>query len=135
LQIEQLSPALLKILSGEGSSSLPQQLAEKLQLGQLLKGQVIQVLSEGTKALLNIDGQKIIVQGDSSFKNGQTILARVEQISPGPVLRILSQSGLTSGKEIDVTGTLSKQETTIQISSGKSSPISYFSKKRFFNIT
>ena len=128
MQIDQFSPALLKILSGEGSTSLPQQLTEKLQLGQLLKGQVIQVLSEGTKALLNIEGQKIVVQGDSSFKNGQTISARVEQVSPGPVLRVLSQSGLTSGKEIDSTRTPPKQETTIQISSGKSSPISYFSK-------
>lgn len=128
MQIDQFSPTLLKILSGEGSASLPQQLTEKLQLGQLLKGQVIQVLSEGTKALLNIEGQKIVVQSDFSFKNGQTISARVEQVSPGPVLRILTQSRLTSGKEIDVAGALPKQETTIQISSGKSSPISYFSK-------
>jgi hypothetical protein len=137
LQIDQFSPALLKILSGEGSTSLPQQLTDKLQLGQLLKGQVIQVLSEGTKALLNIEGQKILVQGESTFKNGQTISARVEQVSPGPVLRILSQSGSNSGKVIDNTGAQPKQETTIQISSGKSSPISYFSKPEldFLKIT
>jgi hypothetical protein len=121
LQVEQISPALLKILSAEGSSSPAQKLTEQLQLGQLLKGQVIQVLSEGTKALLNIEGQNIVVQGDPSFKNGQSISVRVEQVSPGPVLRVLSESGRLSGIEL-------KQDTTIQISSGKNPPISYFSK-------
>jgi hypothetical protein len=121
LQVEQIPPTLLKILSAEGTSSTPQKLTEQLQLGQLLKGQVIQVLSEGTKALLNIEGHRIVVQGDPAFKNGQTISARVEQISPGPVLRILSESGRSSGKEL-------KPDTTIQISSGKNSPISFFSK-------
>lgn len=121
MQVEQISPALLKILSAEGSSSPAQKLTEQLQLGQLLKGQVIQVLSEGTKALLNIEGQRIIVQGDPSFKTGQSISVRVEQVSPGPVLRILSESGRLSGKEL-------QQDTTIQISSGRNSPISYFSK-------
>jgi hypothetical protein len=121
LQVEQIPPALLKIISAEGSSSPAQKLTEQLQLGQLLKGQVIQVLSEGTKALLNIEGQRIVVQGDPSFKNGQSISVRVEQVSPGPVLRILSESGRPSGIEL-------KQDTTIQISSGKNSPISYFSK-------
>jgi hypothetical protein len=131
LQIDQNPPTFLKILSGEGSFSLPQKLLEQFQLGQLLKGQVIQVLSEGTKALLSIEGQKITVQGDFSLKNGQTISAKVEQISPGPVLRIIPDSGRTSGKEIlpnNTTETQLKQETTIRISSGKSSPISYFTK-------
>jgi hypothetical protein len=133
LQIEQFSPTLLKILSGEGASSLPQKFIEQLQLGQLLKGQVVQIFSEGTRALLNLEGHKIAVQGDPSLKTGQTIFARVEQVSPGTVLRILSPSeaGRASGKEIsanDNTGTLSKQDVTIQLSSGKSSPISYFSK-------
>jgi len=131
LQIDQIPPTFLNILSGEGSFSLPQKLVEQLQLGQLLKGQVLQILSEGTKALLSIEGQKITVQGDFSLKNGQTISARVEQISPGPVLRIISDSSRTSRKEIgpnDVPETQLKQETTIRISSGKSSPISYFTK-------
>jgi len=133
LQIDQISPALLKILVGEGSSSQPQKFIQQLQLGQLLKGQVIQIFSEGTKALLNFEGQKIVVKGDHSFKNGQTISARVEQISPAPVLRIIStsESGRSSGKEInanEITGTQLKQESTIQLSSGKSSPISYLSK-------
>ena len=133
LQIDQISATLLKILVGEGSSSPPQKFIQQLQLGQLLKGQVIQIFSEGTKALLNFEGQKIVVQGDPSFKTGQTISAKVEQISPAPVLRIISPSelGRSPGKEMnakEITGTQLKQETTIQISSGKSSPISYFSK-------
>jgi len=131
LQIDQFSPTLLKILSGETSSSLPQKFIEQLQLGQLLKGQVIQIFSEGTKALLNIEGQKIVVQGNPSLQNGQTISARVEQTAPGPVLRILSGSGRAAAKEIsanDITATQSRQDVTIQLSSGKSSPISYFSK-------
>ena len=131
MQIDQFSPTLLKILSGETSSSLPQKFIEQLQLGQLLKGQVIQIFSEGTKALLNIEGQKIVVQGNPSLQNGQTISARVEQTAPGPVLRILSGSGRAAAKEIsanDITATQSRQDVTIQLSSGKSSPISYFSK-------
>ncbi len=131
MQIEQIPPTFLKILSGEGLISLPQKLIQQLQLGQLLKGQVIQVLSEGTKALLNIEGQKITVQGDFSLKNGQTFSARVEQVSPGPVLRIISNSGRTAVEKIlpnDITATQLKQETTIRISSGKSSSISYLTK-------
>jgi len=133
LQIDQISPALLKILAGEGSSFQPQKFIQQLQLGQLLRGQVIRIFSEGTKALLNFEGQKIVVQADPSFKNGQTISAKVEQISPAPVLRIISPSELrpSSAKEVnanEIPGTQLKPETTIQISSGKSSPISYFTK-------
>ena len=133
MQIDQISLTLLKILVGEGSSFPPQKFIQQLQLGQLLKGQVIRIFSEGTKALLSLEGQKIVVQGGPSFKNGQTISARVEQISPAPVLRIISppELGRSPGKEInanEIAGTQLKQETTIQISSGKSSPISYFSK-------
>ena len=94
---------------------------------------MIQILSEGTRALLNLEGQKIVVQGNPSFKPGQTISVRVEQISPAPVLRIISPSELvrSSGKEInanEITGTRLQQELTIKLSSGKSSPISYFSR-------
>jgi len=128
LQIDQISPTLLKILASESSASPSQKFIQQIQLGQLLKGQVIQILSEGTKALLNLEGQKIVVQGDPSFKHGTTISVRVEQISPAPVLRIISSSelGRSSGKEI--TGEQLQQEVTIKLSSGKSSPISYFSK-------
>ncbi len=133
LQIDQISPTFLKIITGDGSSTSPQKLIEQLKLGQLLKGQVVQIFSEGTKALLNLEGQKIIVQGDPSFKNGQIISARVEQISPAPVLKIISpsESGAPSTKSAGATyatETPVAQEGTIRLSSGKSSPISYFSK-------
>lgn len=132
MQIDQLPPALLKILGGEGSSSTPEKFIQQLQLGQLLKGQVIQVLSEGTKALLNIEGQKVVVEGNPSFKNGQAISARVEQVSPAPVLKIISppETGRSPGTANDaniVSGKLN-QEGTIRLSSGKSSTIAYFTK-------
>ncbi len=133
MQIEQLSPTFLKILGGEGSTSTPQKFIQQLQLGQLLKGQVIQVLSEGTKALLNIEGQKIVIEGNPSFKNGQTITARVDQITPAPVLKIIAppETGRSSGISNDTnnaTGNTLNQEGTIRLSSGKSSTIAYFTK-------
>jgi len=133
LQIDQTSQTFLKILAGEGSSSQPQKFIRQLQLGQLIKGQVIRIFFEGTKALLNLEGQKIVVQGGPAFKNGQTLTAKVEQISPAPVLRIVSPSerGQSSGKEISAngnTGAQLRQEVIIKLSSGKSSPIYYLSK-------
>jgi len=134
LQADQLPSNVLKILTSEGSSeglsSLPQKFIQQLNIGQFLKGQVVQVFSDG-KSQLDFGKQKLIVEGNLSFKVGQTLTAQVKQLTPIPEFKIVSSSGAviahnpakavndTSGREV-------KQNVTL--SSKPSSPISIFAK-------
>ena len=127
MQIENQPPNILKILAGEDASSLPQKFIQKINLGQFLKGQVVQIFSQG-KSLVNFAGQKIVVEGTTPFRIGQNITAQVEQLQPAPVLRIIPPDPRTIAT-IDPLGI--KQGETIQLSSKKNAPISFFSKTDF----
>lgn len=141
MQIDNLPPNFLRILSGENLAKLSQSFVQQLNLGQILKGQVVQVFSGG-KALINFAGQKTTVEGQPSIQVGQSITARVEELSPTPVLKILT--GTKTKVPIDqdqskpgVAGTTSKSELTIQLSSRKNTPIAFLTKPEleFLNLS
>jgi len=139
LQIDPLPSNILKILASEGSSSLPKQFIQHLNIGQFLKGQVIKIFSHG-KSLVDFGNQKIIVEGNTSFKAGQTLTAQVKQLTPVPVLKIVNASGSVKPAEQgiaanDISG--KRQEVTLRLSSRANSPISFFSKSNleFLNLS
>ncbi|GJL78248.1 MAG: hypothetical protein NPINA01_12370 [Nitrospinaceae bacterium] len=134
MQIDQYPSNILKLLASEGSSSLSAKFTQQLNLGQFLKGQVIQIFSQG-KSLVQFGGQKILVEGNSSFRVGQTLTAQVEQLAPAPVLKIVNAPSLGSANRAnpgaavnDPAGSGVKQEVTLQLSSKPSTPISFFSQ-------
>ncbi len=130
MQVDQLPSNILKILTGEGSSSLPQKFIQQLNIGQFLKGQVVQVFSDG-KSQIDFGGQKLIVEGNLAFKAGQTLTAQVKQLTPFPEFKLANTSGAVVTNDPaktanDVPGTGAKQGVTL--SSRPSSPISIFAK-------
>ncbi|MFT4578925.1 MAG: hypothetical protein ACI8PD_002158 [Nitrospinales bacterium] len=93
---------IIKILSGEDSPLIPLALKNQLQTGKLLQGEIIKLLPEG-KATVSIAGQKVVaelpsqktqdnsstVKPEHSFKPGQKIYARVEKVTPEPILKLV----------------------------------------------
>ena len=93
---------VIKILSGE--ALIPSALKNQLQTGKLLQGEILKLLPQG-RATVSIAGQKVVVQlpdvrmntsdnsaatkPEYSFKPGQIIYARVEKVSPEPVLKLV----------------------------------------------
>jgi len=89
LFIEQFAPNLLTVLTGENSPPLPQNFVRTLYLGQFLTGEVIDLPSPG-RAVLQFEGQKLIVEPRYPVALGQILTARVEQLSPIPTLKLIS---------------------------------------------
>lgn len=85
--INGLPQNILSILDG----LLVADLSEKLDVGQIVEGTVRKVLPDG-KAQVRLAGQNVLAQMDRNLTAGQTFTARVEQVSPKPVLRFLSIS-------------------------------------------
>lgn len=89
-------------MSGEDSPLIPLALKNQLQTGKLLQGEIIKLLPKG-KATVSIAGQKVVAElprlktqdnsaaakPEYSFKPGQKIYARVEKVSPEPVLKLV----------------------------------------------
>jgi len=96
---------------------------------------VVQVFADG-KAAVNFEGQKVLVEGQLSLQTGDTLAARVEQLSPSPVLKILTPSTQlasgVSGKQANpdaaVSTNASRADLTIQLSSKKDNPIVFLGK-------
>ena len=130
MQVDQLPSNILKILASEGSSSLPQKFIQQLNLGQFLKGRVVQIFSDG-KSRIDFGGQKLIVEGGFPFKAGQSLTAQVKQLTPVPEFKIINKSDSVviddSKKNTnDLSGREVKREVTL--SSKSSAPISTFAK-------
>jgi hypothetical protein len=130
LQVDQLPSNILKILASEGSSSLSQKFIQQLNIGQFLKGRVVQIFSDG-KSQIDFGGQKLIVEGNFSFKAGQTLTAQVKQLTPVPEFKLANNSGSVVIEDPattanDFSGRGIKQVVTL--SSRPSAPISIFAK-------
>ena len=90
--------------------------------GQTLPGKVVQVLPEH-KAVVELQGEKLLLQFPRPVNLGQKIAIKIEQIHPNPILKLLELSSLTSsqktvqGSSINEVSPLNKQtidKTSIQ---------------------
>ena len=67
--------------------------------GQTLPGKVVQVLPEH-KAVVELQGEKLLLQFPRSVNLGQKIAIKIEQIHPNPILKFVELSSLTSSQKI-----------------------------------
>ncbi len=75
--------------------------------GQTLSGKVVQVLPE-QKAVVELQGEKLLLQFSRPVKPGQNIAIKIEQIHPSPVLKLTELSSLASLQK-SAPGNLAKQ--------------------------
>lgn len=130
MQVDQLPSNILKILTSEGSTSLPQKFIQRLNISQFIKGQVVQIFSDG-KSQIDFGGQKLIVVGNLSFKVGQSLTVQVKQLTPVPEFKLANNSGAVVRDDLNkIASEFSSrgggQEVTL--SSKPSAPISIFAK-------
>jgi len=67
--------------------------------GQTLPGKVVQVLPE-QKAVVEIQGEKLLLQFPRPVSQGQKIAIQVEQVHPSPILKLVKLSSLASSQKI-----------------------------------
>ncbi len=75
--------------------------------GQTLPGKVIQVLPE-QKAVVELQGEKLLLQFPRPVNPGQNIAIKIEQIHPSPILKLTELSSLSSSQKI-APGSLAKE--------------------------
>ena len=66
--------------------------------GQTLPGKVVQVLPE-QKAVVELQGEKLLLQFPRSVNPGQKIAIKIEQIHPNPILKLVQLSSLPSSQK------------------------------------
>ncbi|MDH3256713.1 MAG: flagellar hook-length control protein FliK, partial [Nitrospinota bacterium] len=66
--------------------------------GQTLPGKVVQVLPE-QKAVVELQGERLLLQFSRPVNPGQKIAISIEQIHPSPVLKLTELSSLTSSQK------------------------------------
>lgn len=94
--IDNFSSELLKVLSADTSELVDS--ARKFILDQILNGKVLQVFPDG-KAQIKLEGQTIIAAPQHPLVAGQILTAKVEQVTPTTVLRLL-ETNLGDGTTI-----------------------------------
>jgi hypothetical protein len=67
--------------------------------GQTLQGKVVQVLPK-QKAVVELQGEKLLLQFPRPVNPGQKIAIKIEQIHPTPILKLTELSSLTSSQKI-----------------------------------
>lgn len=75
--------------------------------GQTLPGKVVQVLPE-QKAVVDLQGEKLLLQFTRSVNPGQKIAIKIEQTHPNPILKLVDFSSLAASQKSD-SSNLSKQ--------------------------
>lgn len=94
--IDNFSSELLRVLSADTSELVDS--ARKFILDQILSGEVLQVFPDG-KAQIKLEGQTVIAAPQHPLVAGQTLTAKVEQVTPTTVLRLL-ETNLGDGTTI-----------------------------------
>lgn len=87
--IHNRSPNSIRILSADKGPL--NEFIQNTAVGKILKGKVLDVLAGG-KALVDFGGKKLTVETSGALTKGQTILARVQQLSPTLVLKLINPS-------------------------------------------
>jgi len=62
--------------------------SQKYSPGQVLQGKVVEAVPKG-RAIVNFGGEKILVQPGKPVTPGQTLTAKIEQILPTPILKLV----------------------------------------------
>ncbi len=75
--------------------------------GQTLPAKVVQVLPE-QKAVVELQGEKLLLQFPRPVNPGQNIAIKIEQIHPSPILKLTEFSSFTSSQKI-APGNLAKE--------------------------
>jgi hypothetical protein len=97
--------------------------------GQTLPGKVVQVLPE-QKAVVELQGEKLLLQFPRPVNPGQKIAIKIEQIHPNPILKLVELSSLIAsqksashnlGKQVTPLVTRGADKTSIQNRPGDSS--------------
>ncbi|KMP10937.1 hypothetical protein UR09_03840 [Candidatus Nitromaritima sp. SCGC AAA799-A02] len=122
--LEGLTPNLLRLLSGEGLSDLPSGLIKFLKPGMLLQGTILKSLPAEGKAVIQLENKQIVVETPKPLTPGQTLTARVEKVSPHPVLKLIPNEGSKETllpRALDTASGSQKQipEIITRLSSGK----------------
>ena len=90
--------------------------------GQTLPGKVVQVLPE-QKAVVELQGEKLLLQFPRPVNPGQKVAIKIEQIHPNPILKLVELSSLTAsqksashnlGKQVTPLGSQETDKTSIQ---------------------
>ncbi len=91
--------------------------------GQTLAGKVVQVLPE-QKAVVELQGEKLLLQFPRPVNPGQNIAIKIEQIHPSPILKLTEFSSLTSSQKI-APGNLAKVGTPLNTPESDKTSIQY----------
>ena len=79
--------------------------------GQTLPGKVVQVLPE-QKAVVELQGEKLLLQFSRPVTPGQKIAIKIEQTHPNPILKLVELSSLTAPQKI-APGNLSQEAPAV----------------------
>ena len=101
--VSSLLPNTLRIISGMGTDTAPFEFIQTLNLGQFIKGSISKILPEG-KAVLQFGGNQVVAETSGPVVAGQALNAKVEQLGPNPVLKMIPQADTSLSQEIK-TGT------------------------------
>ncbi len=91
--------------------------------GQTLAGKVVQVLPE-QKAVVELQGEKLLLQFPRPVNPGQNIAIKIEQVHPSPILKLTEFSSLTSSQKI-APGNLAKVGTPLNTPESDKTSIQY----------
>jgi len=91
--------------------------------GQTLAGKVVQVLPE-QKAVVELQGEKLLLQFPRPVNPGQNIAIKIEQVHPSPILKLTEFSSLTSSQKI-APGNLAKVGAPLNIPDSDKTSIQY----------
>jgi hypothetical protein len=80
--------------------------------GQTLPGKVVQVLPE-QKAVVELQGEKLLLQFPRPVNPGQKIAIKIEQIHPSPLLKLTELSSLTSSQK-NAPGDLTREASLLK---------------------
>ncbi|MCH8156796.1 MAG: flagellar hook-length control protein FliK, partial [Nitrospinae bacterium] len=77
-------------------SDLPSGLLRFLKPGMILKGKVLKIFPNEGKAVVQLNNQKLVVESAEKLTPGRPLRVRVEQVSPHPVLKLITTGKPTS---------------------------------------
>ena len=95
---------------------------EKLALGQVLKGKVLDVFSNG-KAIIDLKGQKLSIETSATINKGQNIEVQVEQLSPQAIFKLILSKNKPNSALPPIKQSLSSEAQSINKSNSKTEPI------------
>ena len=89
--VDNISSEFIKILSAESLYPELTDSARKFILDQILSGEVLRIFPDG-RAQIRLEGQTLVANPGYPLVAGQSLTAKVEQLSPTTILKLLEPS-------------------------------------------